>query len=221
MKKTFLLSFLFLFMFMVSTRAQINKGGIWLGGYMSYNKITDDNEQQDEHSEKTLNIRPAVGFVIKDNLVVGIQLSYTRNKVDNYGYIGSTYKGNNYGGGFFVRQYVPVINRLYVFGQADAGFSTGKAKQIQSDNSIKEIKGWSANLSITPGVSFAINKKFQIETGLSNLFHLRYAKSKGSGDEKMYTESLSTGISLEAQSPFYIGFRFLLNNKGQSIVNNH
>jgi hypothetical protein len=78
-----------------------------------------------------------------------------------------------------------------------------------------KIRGWNTGIGFTPGISYAINKKLQLESGFNSLFHATYAKSKTTaGYNKSSSDSFSAGVSLENQSTFYIGFRVLLNNKG-------
>src|SRR4051812_42541372 len=126
MKQRFLLALVFVCAFMVTTRAQISKGAIWVGGSFGYNH---QGNGPDTSYTKTnyLNIAPAVGLVVKDNLVVGISLLYGHGKT-NTSNSGSGTKSNDYGAGIFVRQYLPIVSRLYFFGQASANYTSSKLK---------------------------------------------------------------------------------------------
>lgn len=223
MKQRFLLSLLFVCAFIITTQAQIKKGGIWLGGSIGYNEQKTEYEGTSGTKNRTIGISPAIGKVVKENLVVGINLNYYNTKTENNG--GSTIveqKGKTYGGGLFVRQYVPVIKQLYVFGQGNVGFSSLKLNETQRDYygtpTKYKTKGWNSSLTITPGVSVAITKNLQLESGFNNLFHISYAKNKRSLDApsaaKTTSSSFSAGLSLENQSAFYLGFRWLINSKG-------
>ncbi|THU37211.1 porin family protein [Niastella caeni] len=217
MKQKFLLSLLFVCMFIVSSKAQINKNAIWLGGNIGFSQIKNNYEQQDENKTNSLSLRPAVGLAVKENLVAGVSLIYSKGKTDNYGYTGATLKENSYGGGLFVRQYIPVVSRLYFFGEAEAAYTVYRSKEIPKNNPVTETKGWFATLGLSPGISFGVNKRVQLESGLNNLFQLQYGKTKRKtditgGDADI--ETFSAGINFEGQSPFYFGVRFLLNNKG-------
>jgi hypothetical protein len=227
MKQRFVLSLLFVCSFVITTRAQIKKGAVWLGGSVGYNQYKDDPVDTAVHDFKnnTLSISPAVGFAVKDNLVVGIRLTYAHTKTDNNGtYLES--KGDNYGGGIFIRQYIPVVNRLYLFGEAAAAYISTKQtdtyNQFYNGNYVKShttTKGWNAGVSITPGVAFAVTKKFQLETSLNSLLGVTYSKNKitaerpATGTNKTISQ-FNAGIFTDSKVQFNIGCRFLINNKG-------
>jgi hypothetical protein len=227
MKQRFLLSLLFVCSFMITTRAQIHKGAVWVGGSIGYNQYKDAPKDMSERDFKTstLNISPAVGIAVKDNLVVGIRLNYGDTKTDNNSTIIES-KGNNYGGGIFIRQYIPVVNRLYIFGEAAAGYNNTKQTDtynVFNNGSIVKsqvtTKGWSSGISVMPGIVFSVTKKFQLETSLSSLLGVTYSKTKttsekpGTGNDKTVSQ-LTAGIFADGKIEFNIGCRFLINNKG-------
>lgn len=221
MKLKFLLSILFVCTFMVNTRAQISKDAIWVGGAIGYSQNKEDYESNPSYKSNSLNINPAIGKVVKDNLVVGINLFYNRSIYENNGLLIEN-KGNRYGGGIFVRQYMPVAGRFYLFGDASASFQAIDEKSVMRDyNSTTRIntatKGSMGGLGITPGVSFAINRKIQIESALNNLFGISYFKTNTTSANNSYgkkTENFTAGIFTDGKVQFNLGIRFLLNNKG-------
>lgn len=221
MKQQFLLSVLFLCLVTVTTHAQtISKGSIWLGGNIGYSqsKTDYDGNVTPDYKTSTLSILPAIGKAVNDNLVVGINVIYQKTKTNNSGASVNESNEKFYGGGVFVRRYVPVISRLYVFGDLDIW-----ARRYRADGSpytgsgIKtKTKGGESGVSLTPGVSVGINKKLQLETGFNSLFSTFYSKRKTTSSTNGYnytTESFSAGFNLENQSYFYIGFRLLINSK--------
>jgi outer membrane protein with beta-barrel domain len=223
MKQKFLLSLVFSCMFIFSTRAQISKGAIWLGGNIGYNKGKMGVDTP-YYKANNLNISPAVGIVVKDNLVVGIGLTYLRRKSENNGNILES-KDNTYGVNVFARQYIPVVNRLYIFGEVGAGYSTFKGNETRLDynypyTQIKTTsKGWSSGLNVTPGLSFAITKKFHLETSLNSLLGVAYSKTETSPDKpntgnRYKSDQFTAGLFTDGKVQFNIGCRFLLNNKG-------
>jgi hypothetical protein len=212
-------------MFIVSTRAQIGKGSVWLGGSIGFNQSKADNTPGIGHQKiKAFNVSPAIGIAIKENLIAGVRLGYSKNTSENNPTPTSHYNNTteNYGGGIFIRRYVPVINRLYIFGEGTASYARSKITKDELYNNetrAMENKGWSTSLGFTPGVSYGITKKLQLETGFNSLFGMSYGKSKETNPDipsgnKGTSEGFSAGISLENASTFYIGFRVLLNNKG-------
>lgn len=206
MKQRFLLSLLFVCSLAVTTNAQINKGATWLGGQVSFGHSSTENAGL-KNKQTSFYIGPAAGKAVKDNLIVGVLANYQHSKSKN----GSetTVKSTIYGGGLFIRKYIPVVNRFYIFGDARAYFNVTSEK-----TSDIKIKGWDAGISATPGLSYGVTKNIQLETGLNSLFRIAYQKRN---QEQGYTEyknnAFNAGISLDNTSPIYLGFRFLINKK--------
>jgi hypothetical protein len=223
MKQKFLLSLVFACTFIVSAHAQIKKGGTWLGGSIGYSEQKSDYDgSTSDTKSRTVVISPAIGKVVKDNLVVGISLSYYNSKTENNSSSTIDQKGKSYGGGVFVRQYVPIINRLYIFGQGNANFFSTRINETQLDyygtRTKYKTNGWNSSLGITPGVAVSLTKNLLMETGFNNLLYVSYGKNKRSLDSpsapKTTNSAFSAGVSLENQSSLYLGFRWLINNKG-------
>jgi len=225
MKQKFLLASVTVLLLSLTTKAQIGKGSVWLGGNIGYSSSRTSGSgtgpvNSPEAKTKSGWIAPAIGKAVKDNLIVGISLSYQNVHYSDY----AQYKKDNenyYGAGFFIRQYVPVLNRLYVFGQGNINFRYYKSEADLSDNyppnTHTEDKGWNVGLGFQPGVSFAINKKLQLETGFNNLISVQYQDSKETSnyvDFGRKNKQFSAGLNLDNASSFYVGFRILLNNKG-------
>ena len=217
MKQRFVLSLAFVCAFMVTTRAQISKGTVWVGGNVSYNsQKTDFSQNTPDYKNNKLSINPAIGTAVKDNLVVGIRLSYENGKTENNGAL-SEIKTHSYGGGVFVRQYFPVITRLYIFGDAGASFTSSKTDDTHIDNNTKVTTTYKtklASLGITPGIAFAVTKKFQLETSLNNLLSVAYLNSKSGDPNPVKTTQITGGVFSDGKAEFNIGCRFLLGNKG-------
>jgi hypothetical protein len=223
MKQKSLLVLVCIFSLAASTKAQINKGSVWLGGNIGYSESENKFQSMNNSDIKTIAFKPAAGKAIKENLIAGVTLTYAKSssKSDPTGSYNSEKTDKTIGGGVFLRRYIPVVNRLYVFGQVDAGYYNSKSTIEEATSATTKnktnIKGWSAAISVTPGVSYAINNKLHLETGFNSLFSTVYGKSKSTStnpDLVGKTKLFTTGINLENASAFYIGFRFLINSKG-------
>jgi hypothetical protein len=221
MKQKIVLSLIFVCAFMVTTRAQISKGAVWVGGSIGYNQSKTKMDTT-TYKTSTANINPGVGFVVKDNLVVGVSLLYRQQKTNNY-LSKESDKDETYGVGLFVRKYFPVINRLYVFGDAGLNYNHTKGSTTNTyyPNTVNKTtsKGWLGGVNITPGVSFAVTKKFHLETSLSNLLGVAYATNKitpvlppGSTAKPVSSssDSFTAGLFTDGKAQFNIGCRFLL-----------
>jgi hypothetical protein len=91
------LLFLFTFFSITIANAQIPKGAVWLGGTINY---YESKSEEYNSKQQTLNIRPAIGYVVKENSVVGIQLNFSKSK-----YEPSNQDQNSYGADIFMRRY--------------------------------------------------------------------------------------------------------------------
>lgn len=199
-----------------TAQAQIRKGAILLGGSIGFSNSKSDNEVSPDNKTTTLNISPAIGKAIKDNLMIGVGLSYNNiRETNNISF--KEGKTSNYGGAIFIRRYVPIINRLYIIGEGLAAFSRYRSKTDWSNaTSDASVKGWNAGLTFTPGISFAVNNKLHLETGFNNLLSIQYQKRKYGSSGFGYptkSKSFSAGVNLENSSTFYLGFRILINGK--------
>jgi len=220
MNRKLLLSLVLVCTFIASANAQIGKGSAWLGGNIGYSQSKSDNVNSPDQKIQVLQINPSVGTAIKENLIAGISLGCRENTQKNTNSNGSYTKNTTkyYGGGIFIRRYIPVVTRLYLIGEATAYYNSGKETSTEVNNTVRNkvtTKSWNTDLSFTPGISYGLTKKVQLETGFNSLFSAGYGKSKTNlpGSSKVTSESFSAGINLENKSTFYIGFRFLINTK--------
>lgn len=203
-----------------ATQAQIGKGSILLGGDLGFStqKTKPIENVPDTRKLNGFYVSPAVGVAVRNNLVVGGNLSYgTQSEKRDLNDYSSKY--NRYGAGAFVRKYKPVgKSGFYVFGQVGLQFSYSD-QELKSSNSPIIQKGKITNISINvyPGISYAVSKRFHLESGFNNLLSLGYTREKSylesPGAVSGYTSngfSLSSSLS-NAQSAFYVGFRVLLS----------
>ena len=223
MKLKMLFSVVFACTLLTSSYAQINKGSTWLGGSFSYGKHNGKLiPSMPEEELRQTRILPAVGVAIKENLVVGIFGTYINEDRKNDDYLKEN-KSKAYGGGVFVRRYVPVYKQLYLFGEGRLNYTHSKGT-VKYDwgngNYTYDFKGWSTGVTFTPGISYGITKNVQLEAGVVSLFNISYGRAKavnaGSnagnpGSSK--TNSFNADINLDKLSSFSLGVRFLLNKK--------
>lgn len=204
------------------SNAQISKGSILLGGGLNVSKIKSENSTppSPETNQTNFTVNPAIGIAIKENLVFGALLSYG-NSENTYGSPSQAQENDysSYGGGFFLRKYLVLGKGFYAFGQGDLSYShqkqTNNYSYPNSPNfSNTTEKGWNIGLNLSPGISYAINKKFHLEAGFSNLFGFNLSKSKinsVSNSSQYSQEKNGFGFNSSASnlSGYNIGFRFL------------
>ena len=200
------LLFLFTFFSITIANAQIPKGAVWLGGTINY---YESKSEEFNSKQQTLNIRPAIGYVVKENSVVGIQLNFSKSK-----YEPSNQDQNSYGADIFMRRYWEIVKRLYAFGHFRAGYASTH-DEVESTNYSKDAKGWTVGVGATPGIAFSINKKFQLEAGFNDLFYFNYHKSNSDIVNGGITSSfedhvVSGGLNFENASNLAVGVRIIL-----------
>jgi len=202
MKKIILFSFLFI-LFTSALYSQINKGSILLGGNIGFNnnKVKDTDKKSN-----SVSVSPAIGIAVKQNIVVGINLVYSHLK-STYDNPYSETENNSYGGSVFVRRYITLGKGFFLFGEADIYYQA-------SDNTYSytggknEQKGWSTGIYIYPGLSYAVSKRFYLETGLPQLANLGFSKSKSiSNGTTEESEGMSFNVSAGSLSTISLGFR--------------
>lgn len=215
MKRKTLLFITSLLCFATVTHAQIPKGSTLLGGGVGFFTSKEKQEGTESGKSNSVHIFPAWGKAIKENTILGVTLECSYYDYNNHysGYVDQ--KFSNYGASVFLRKYVLVANRFYIFGQGNAGggYSTSKVYYSNYQNS---SKGWNAGISLFPGVSYAVNKKFHLEAGFNNLAYIEFSHTKttdGSAPGNsgiIKTNGFSLGSDLDSFSSLYLGFRFLL-----------
>ena len=219
MKLKFSLFFLFVLTCLVTSHAQIDKGSVLLGTSIGYNQVKTKNETSISNVKtQSFIVSPSVGIAIKENLVAGIRFDYMKNTQKSDFDFSNHYNQESkyYGGSIFIRRYVPLVSRLYVFGEGSASYTITRetATQTYYTNDFKrKVKGWGTGLHITPGISYGVCKKLQVELGFNSLLNAGYEKSKSTSNnntQEETRESFSGGISKDNQSMFFIGFRAIL-----------
>lgn len=205
--------------FTVAVQAQIGKGSVLLGGDVGFStqKTKPIESVPDTRKLNGFYISPTVGVAVRNNLVVGGSLSFRtqseKREANDY-----SSKLTGYGAGVFVRKYKPIgSSGFYVFGQAGLQFAY-LDQELKSNGSpiLQKSKITNISINVYPGISYAVSKRFHLESGFNNLLSLGYTREKSllesPGAVSGYTSngfSLSSSLS-NAQSAFYVGFRVLL-----------
>lgn len=201
------------------SRAQIKKGDILLGGNLGFSSASpepNDGTNAFNNAKNTFfNIRPTIGKAIKDNLVLGINLLYSYNRSTYAG--ANYYKMTGYGAGVFLRRYIPLGKGFYFFLQEEANASFYRQN---NGNTTPGFKANETNLSLSfyPGVAYAIDRHWQIETGFPQLAALSYDHQKRadkvSGGPDLISKYNTFGISSSLSSTYQltVGLRYFIGS---------
>ncbi|HUZ58122.1 MAG TPA: hypothetical protein VMU83_05020 [Hanamia sp.] len=197
----------------ITAHAQINEGSYLLGGSIGFNSSKNQNGSINKNESFYSNIQ--FGKVIKDNTVAGIIASYS------FSNNGPTNKSNQFSAGVFYRKYKPLAKNFYFFGEVDALYNHSNQTYgpFQIGNDATRILSNGGTLSFTPGISYSVCKRMQIELSMLNIASISYAGTKYETTSSI-TNSVSTvngnnfsgniNLNTSLLSNFGIGFKFLL-----------
>ena len=218
MTKLIALSFLIICLSSI-TYGQIKKGSILLGGEVFYydSKIASSTNQRDQkNSSATFNI--SVGKAFKGNSLYGLNLSYSPSAYD-YANNGSTYENRKlkfYSIGGYYRLYKSLAKDFYFFSELGAAYIF--SHQIDTDTlGIKQgtVNQTGGQLNLTPGISYKIFKRVNLEITIPNIVYVQYSVSKTetTTPSQHSTENRFSANSNLNSSPLNylgIGFRIIL-----------
>lgn len=199
-------------------QAQISKGTGLLGGSINFSsQKTENNDAQYLNKSSAFGVMPAYGKFIKQNLVVGGELSYGNNSSTNKSPGNAEQKQNTnaYGLGVFLRQYKNLgSSGFYLFLQSrlTGALTKGKTEYLSGYENTKS-NGYNVALNLNPGISYALTPRFHVETGLNNLLYAGYSGSKtktNSGITTYKSSGFNAGASVGSQLEIMVGFRILL-----------
>lgn len=213
--KKIILFYINLFCIAFISQAQITKGSVLLGGGISAFSSKSENNNVESKSHG-FNFRPSLGFVIKDNQVLGFTVGYGRNQT-KFENSPQTSTGNNYGAGVFYRKYIPLSKSFYLFGEAGFGYYSSKSENaaITTQSYKNTQEQTNTGLSLFPGIAYAVGKRFHLEASLNNLVTLYYSKNKSEQTfqgnvSKNESKGVSMDVNVSSTAPITLGFRFII-----------
>ncbi len=198
----------------VTTQAQVKQGAIMLGGDFGISSEKRDNNSAFSSKQTGFSITPVFGYAVKDNLVIGGDLYYSEGKYD--GTPPAYDNKNSYrGAGFFVRHYRALGHSGFsLFVQGRIGYQHYRFTQTGT-TLVDDLKRNELRTTVNPGLTYTINKRWQFETGLSNLLVLSAYSQKqtiSAGSPSNYTaKGMNLIGSINPATNLYVGLRFLLN----------
>jgi Outer membrane protein beta-barrel domain len=201
--------------------AQIKKSAVLLGGQLGFNNSSSDytsntppNTPQNQKN-KGANFGIAIGTAIKDNVVVGINAGYGSFKNENtVGVTSFTSTTDQYNFGVFYRQYKSLGRNFYFLGEAGIGYNGSK----QTDKNTPVVndvtrKNSGVQLYLSPGISYQVSKKLQLEILVPSIVSAGYSKNKTTSQVNNSTQdqfSINTNLNGSPLNALAVGFRFIL-----------
>ena len=219
MKKTFILSFLFVAI-SISLTAQIKKGSTLLG--VDFGFSGSDFKQayigsEIKNSSAGFNASLLYGKAVKDNLFAGGSISFSSS---TYKQGSPEIKQNNkiYGASVWTRKYFPVYGSLYAFVNGSLYANIGANEN--PNNNPRKTTSFGLGVSLDPGISLQLKKSFYLDASLNNLANIYYTHTKGiapdgAGNTVTVTSNnyrFSTSLG-NSSNPLQLGIRWIIPGK--------
>ena len=210
--KKIVLVFLFIPFCTLIASAQITKGSKLLGGGISFGNNKSETSIN-KTTQTASSISLSAGVAVTQNLIVGGSVNYGHSESEMNP--SDHQETTNYGGGAFVRQYLPLGKSFYLYGQTDLNVSSFEGAETRGTDYFSETNGWGININLAPGVAYALTNKFHLELGFYNLASIGYNNSildvsTMAGNTKTENSFFGFSSNLNTSTPLNIGFRFLL-----------
>ncbi len=213
MKQIFLLSTV-IALFSLTTSGQIKKGSLHLGGQFSYyNSKVVYNTSQPEQKFNSGNYNISAGTALKENSVLGLYIGYGHYYFKDSSNYYSKIKDDRYNIGVFYRQYKRLAKDFYFFGELGGGYIGSNRTYVSGPGNVTTKYAQSgAGLSLTPGISYRIYKKLQVELSIPQIAGVQYAVIKTTSlvnNSKEDQFSFNTNLNSSLLNNLGLGFRFV------------
>lgn len=205
--------------------AQVKKGDIVLGGNLGYSDQAQTVLTSPPQTTKStlLDVNPSIGKAIRDNLVLGIDIAYFHStSSQNPAYTSSiSQTGNGFLAGVFLRRYKPIGAGFSLFGEAElSGNYSHSTAEMPSNAQFAETSdhsnGFGFTLQVYPGIAYALNRRWQLETSLPNFLSINYIHDKETQQyntqaaQSTSDHSFNISSSLTGNDEFTVGVRYFI-----------
>jgi hypothetical protein len=211
-----LLSAFFFLLVTMSSFAQIKKNDFLVGGQLSYNYW---HTEQDNYSQtqKNSTIDIIAGKAIRENRVAGILLGYSPGHNETVTNNDTEIRKDKfYSVGGFYRAYNKIGRDFYFFAELSGAYTFSNGT-MENRNGKATQNGKGAYIRFTPGISYQMAKKWQLEIMLPGLVALQYfennleSNTTSIGDSKSKNFTASSSLSNPNGLGFLgVGFKLIL-----------
>lgn len=198
----------------LAANAQISKGSLMVGGSLLFSN--QNSEYQNGTVEaRYFSIAPQVGIAVKENLVAGVLFSYGGNRSDN-GPLKQSYDAIE--AGAFLRRYMGLGKSFYLFGEGGLKYA-GNTQNSDKDSPANVItKNRGVELSLTPGVAYAVNGKLHLEASINSIATVNFNRqTRNEGGQAGTLPTRSNNFYLRGNAspsaPIALGVRLFFAGK--------
>ncbi len=139
------------------------------------------------------------GYFIKDNVKLGLDLNYSRQKNTVEGTDVERPFAETYGGSIIYQQYFPLIGKFYAFAGGKGLYSRYNSEQNSSEsgvNNTSSVKGNQYGLTAIGGLSWFFSKRWALETQLLSAgASFSSYKQKNNGSSVWSSKDTNFGLS--------------------------
>ncbi|MEJ7911985.1 MAG: outer membrane beta-barrel protein [Chitinophagaceae bacterium] len=204
-----------------SVSAQIKKGTVLLGGSISGSTSKSYFDRQGLTPERTtssgFSVGPSIGFAFGENAVAGLGISYHRSKNNQGNTSQISTAADGYGINLFSRHYLPLSNKFYLFGEGQVFYFANHSTQKQNPDGklLNDVKNNFVGVGVSPGLTYAVNKKIHLEAQLNNILSLQYLSERYQNFQispitGFKNKGFSANVNVSPANPFQFTFRFVL-----------
>ena len=183
---------------------QIAKGAYLLGGQLGYSNSTYEyNNGLFSQKSNSGSFSLSIGKKFTENNVYGLRLFYnpSTTKYNNGNSYNQKSTNNGYGLGIYRRNFRKLSKDLYFFTDINARYNQTNTKDVDTASVvIKSNKNSSFSVGFTPGLSYRIYKKLNLELLIPDFASASYSISKSNLSNDM---SKSTSFSINSSLTTY------------------
>jgi hypothetical protein len=197
----------------ISGHAQISRGSLFLGGDVNGGTQKTKEGGTTVIKQSGFYVSPVIGKAIRENLILGANAGFMTGQSKNSP-VGK-YETDAYSFGVFLRKYKAIgTSGFYLFLQAGLNAIMEKQDHDNYYGSTYTLKRTTIALNAYPGISYAVSKRFHLETGFNNLVNLNYFGERRES-ETPATTTKTNGFQVSSSlsnpsSTLFLGIRVLM-----------
>lgn len=186
---------------LISAQETNLKGRTFISGSVGYSSEDNQNNEGYDYSVKLLTVMPSVGYFVTEDVAIGLGFGYQSAKSNSTNivyYVGSEpifahYESrvNSFIINPMVRKYWNLGGKLYLFGQLDVNYSTGKSETTFTGNPTTKVSVNSLGFNLKPGLDYFISNNLSLEATIGNL---GYSRDRRDGERA--NEKFNLGLNL-------------------------
>jgi hypothetical protein len=204
----------------VNAQNQTEKGNFAIGGNINYNQKNYNNTGNEYIysniiRENTFKINPNIGYFVKKNLEIGVDVFYDYNqqkyKINNFETVQPVNSfvpestemltiTSTFGLGAYLNYYVPIIEKLSFSLNNSISFANGKIEKQYSNNVYTpqsgKINGF--GLSISPGLIYFISPKLSFQTKFADLHYNNFKSTFDNSNNSIKLDDFGIGTDLSS-----------------------